>query len=353
MFIAFNKYKKNIALNETFESYNELLLLAKHIFLVLMETPTTAVTSNGYYTYIYRLTPDNLYFEITPLIDYIIWPDGFAQEDVDFYNKQGHNGIPRREYNGLHFKLPSFNDFNIIKEFVKNAKIGIYVDRYDELMRQITGSGKYNGVYVSFDADNHNNTEINIINKYFEKTKKNYENIFPDGIIILNSDYINTNENRKVLSTIVHELQHAYDNWRSEGKFARTNISKQYINATKKAIDFRNAIDKKYLSKELRTKEPTKEEMEEFKLLAAKQYKLYISLPYEQIAFFYDSISEVDFFSDIDELTIRPFKDVYEDFINAFSKYKYLSQKQKNIIGKKFYIFYDKFKNGLHKLNNK
>lgn len=126
-------------------------------------------------------------------------------------------------------------------------------------------------------------------------------------------------------STLLHELQHAYDNWRSKGK---------YIEEIKKM--------------EIKLKEGF--------------YEKYLNLKHEIDARFTQTISDINFkdvdwdlsseFSNTDFLyTILPFKEILKDFKRLFKGYDILNRKDKVRVDKKLAQFYQ-FEKGLINKHN-
>jgi len=107
---------------------------------------------------------------------------------------------------------------------------------------------------------------------------------------------------RKVLA---HELQHAYDYFRSKGKYSRN----------KKTDEYRKEVDERGLETNKIAQE------------------LYFKLPHEQWARFTETIEDLDFNAD--------FKDVLNQFKSKFRKYNLLSEMEKNRLTKALYKYYD------------
>lgn len=118
-------------------------------------------------------------------------------------------------------------------------------------------------------------------------------------------------------SILLHELQHAYDDYRSSGKFSNVKISKEKL--------------KDILQK----------------------YDVYYNVPHEVSAYITAYIYETPLYQwDLekswetgkDEYTIKPFDEVYKRFIDNISKSgfgKYMNAETKKKVIKKFVKFYN------------
>jgi len=128
---------------------------------------------------------------------------------------------------------------------------------------------------------------------------------FPGGLIVMGS------KNSKVF---MHELQHAYDNYRSKSKYTSSKRSVNYEKASNKSdqeISRAEAIN-------------------------------YFRLPHELSAFFINAINDINFFDNKNK--IRPLKDVYKDFIDAFGSWEVLTPKIKKMLVRKLSQYYYKIK---------
>jgi hypothetical protein len=193
----------------------------------------------------------------------------------------------------------------------KYSKLGDFVKEYD-LGFRYSGSLSSLGDFVA-----HNETSGDIIVRYeLAKLQKTIEDVvFPtlkSGKQI-NQEIYNQMCNqvhgrlydRKVLSTILHELQHAYDSWRSQGMFM----------ASKRGYDY----DKEYSNLPKGTP------------ITQKQRDEYDKLEYEINARFTQAIKEIQFYitnTGMDKnkpngyLTPVPFSSVKSQFENNFGAYE-------------------------------
>lgn len=146
--------------------------------------------------------------------------------------------------------------------------------------------------------------------------------------------------------SILHELQHAYDDWRSNGE------------AIKEPDGFIASRDK---DRELMSKgiENLKEEEREF---VGKHYKKYLNLKFEVDARFTTAIEKTSFY-DLDwDLTdkynkevyvIKPFDEVKRKFKSSIHEFRFLTEKEKWRVLRKLGQFYEIEKEFVKELNNK
>ncbi len=116
-------------------------------------------------------------------------------------------------------------------------------------------------------------------------------------------------------STLLHELQHAYDAWRSKGKAFRPQFSAEYIRQQELAnkIKFKGDL--------------TPEELEAI----GNSYKAYLNLVHEINARYAQTMHRVRIkgFDDNFNDTLNPWKDVFSQFKLNFNGWRLLSDKMK------------------------
>jgi ADP-ribose pyrophosphatase YjhB (NUDIX family) len=118
-------------------------------------------------------------------------------------------------------------------------------------------------------------------------------------------------------STLIHELQHAYDAWRSKGKAFDTQLNPNYV----KQQDLASRLEKK--AKE----ELTPEEIDAL----GNSYKAYLNLVHEINARYAQAMQKVrvkgidDNFND----TLKTWDDVFRQFKLYFDGWRFLSDKMK------------------------
>jgi len=114
-------------------------------------------------------------------------------------------------------------------------------------------------------------------------------------------------------STIIHEIEHAWDSYRSKGKF-NTNAG--------------NAEWHRRLGKE-------------GSLTLGDTMKLYSRTAHEMSSFFVAAVNELNFFYGYaSETDLKPFSVVYDEFKRYYDGYKYLGDKEKKILARKFSQYY-------------
>jgi len=233
-FISYSEYKKEYALNETYESYVELNQLAKDIF------------------------------------------DAYQKKKISINTFYYIQSFTKRKY-------------SVINDLIK-ANIGIII---------VTSKKSSFGAFCE--------------PKYYT-TKKEYQ--YLNGYIIIYNGEL-------YFSTLMHELQHAYDYIRSKGKYVNTkmgNKQEKFLNARASA-SISNIDDLK------------------------KSYKkIYYRTPHEKSAIFVGTLSEINFFLDEEEIILKDFRTVYEEFKEKYKGYDYLTPKDKKILLRKFSQYYYKLK---------
>ncbi len=135
-------------------------------------------------------------------------------------------------------------------------------------------------------------------------------------------------------SSLLHELQHAFDNWRSKGKYQSSN-NKFHDNETKASL--------------IRSKESLDEDEQKF---ISKHYKDYLNLRYEVDARFTQAIKKIEFHDVEWDLTTEysigdflyvmiPFEKVFKSFKRLYHGYKDLYPKEKRRVDKKLGQFFE------------
>jgi len=170
-------------------------------------------------------------------------------------------------------------------------------------------SEKDNKIYINLNDENY----INRVKSYAidadEHTSAEYEKIL---VYLLNYS---------LKRTIIHELQHAYDDFISNGKYATDKRSKNYYaNANNK----HNSFDPK--SK-----------------ISDEQYKIYYNLPHEYWARFSEALANMDVRPDLDD-----FNATLNDFKRGFDGYETLLPNAKKRILNSLYKYYDLKKDNLN-----
>ncbi len=254
-FISYNEYKN--VLNETFESFQELKILAKDLFEALDKTLKIQGTRAKFYTQV--------------------------KKNKIYYIKR----IVKRK-------------FKVIDEFV-NSSIGIMRSESKDFSR---------GSYVQ-PKDYH---EIKSILP--DREISELQQIYPNGIIVIYVYDINV---------IIHELEHAYDDFRAKGKLTNTRMGYRFEDKYKKFNKISSPEEKS-------------------KYYEGPFLQTYYRTPHEMSAFFTKALNTINFFRDDNEMILRDFRDIYEDFKDTYQGYEYLTPKDKNILARKLSQYYYKMK---------
>jgi len=244
-FISYNSYKNNLVINETYESYVELKILAKDIF------------------------------------------DAFKKGKI--------------EANKIYYiQLFTNKTYKVINNLL-SANIGIIFTSKEY--------GEPRGTFIGSD-------------EYSKEEAKQYKAKYPNGYIIIRGEVY--------FDTLVHELQHAYDSLRSNGKYSYSKIGYKQRDLLEKPYKWT------YRNEEERDKQ--------FKEYSEYYMKLYHRSPHEISAKFSGTLSNIKFFYDENEIYLRNFNDVYDEFKEKFPGYEYLTPKDKKILARKFSQYYYKLK---------
>lgn len=217
--------------------------------------------------------------------------------------------------------------FTILKDFIKNTELVVKHESKDK--------ASIRGNYFRNDEDQHNITIFfdmkgllkDINDKYLKLHKNDDLDEYYDYYFTL---YLHGHD------TLIHELQHAYDSYRSNGKFVNTRFNNDL-----KKIDF---ISKK--------KEGTLTQ-DEINLIE-KNRKEYFGIQHEVNARYTQALKETSFYnvgSGFHNFTPKPFKDVLEDFLLNFTSWEYLSNKMKKRVKNRLYKDWIIFNNEFEKEN--
>jgi len=333
-FISYNKYKKILVLNETYESYVELKKLAKEV-------------------------QDKLYYDKER-------PDRSTFKKVD---KSARKLKEEYENKIIGIKdLVNINNYTTLKDFLElNTRIvflknddagaaGEYTSQKELLQKESTRTHK---LIKNFSNLNFGNLKGGIISIY--------EHIFPMKIIL-------------------HELQHAYDDYRSKGKYSNKKQKKKLLSKeqyklmasdefandpivkhiqdnvpdilnVKSIKDMNELLDELDINYLLRTKnseslnindETVKDYKHKVELICKYwiqtriNMRNYFKSNNEQSAYFVGTISGIDFFDS--NGNIRNINDVWKEFIKDYGYQAHYTPKIKKILARKFSQYYHKIK---------
>ena len=157
----------------------------------------------------------------------------------------------------------------------------------------------------------------------------------PDELITVSTAFSNDNKRKKLqlrypagiifiytpsLRTIIHELEHAWDFYRSKGKYTKTKSGETYF----KEVN--------------RSGENTEERKKHVK-------ELYVRSMHELSAFFTAAVAKTDFFYGKDETDFKPFNVVYDEFKDNFEGWwQHLGEDEKKRVTRKFSQYYYRLK---------
>lgn len=235
--------------------------------------------------------------EIYLLADQII--EFFAKRNDKFYKEIKEDGyiedyLVKMVFNPSKYKtlIPFISQFDLLIQFNKDEN------------RNIKGEFSMNSDTYEPSAS----IIINTNNKWFESNiEMGYDKYKDNEYEILKYGLSKT-----FRSSIAHELQHAYDYFRSEGKFSKSKQSAEFY----KQVNKDNILDG----------------------FSPEAEKMYNNLPHEQWARFTETMEELVFDGG--------FKDVLNQFKDKYRNFNALSEKDKNRLIKALYVYYDNKKGG-------
>lgn len=215
-----------------------------------------------------------------------------------------------------YFKIYYLNDFvtkkfKTIQDFINNGNIGI---TYNNPTKQSSVGGFY-AQQCEFDK--------------FELSKEKIEDLKQkiNGLIVI----------RKLRrSIILHELNHAYDDYRSHGKFVEHKRQKKFIKLSLPDI---NDLTGVYKSKE--------EYNEKYKKFIQKQSKYFTSYsrnPHEISSYFVQTIRSINFFIDKKQMILKDIHILWDEFKEKYQDFKVLTPNMKKDLARKFSQYYYKLK---------
>lgn len=242
-FISYKKYTQEHVINETYESFRELQILAREIIKSYIEGPV----------------------EINKL-----YPLSELAESIKY---------------------------NVLKDFIESG-VGFY----------ITDDITEGGSYIPFQR-----YDRSFKDDFIQKDK------YKIGIVLINLHYANSR-------IIIHELEHAWDDYRAKGKLLKTKLGSRYKDRAENVISQNKGGDL---------------------LDHSNLRRLYYRTPHELSAYFTQTLERIRFFEEYRApyKVLRNFKDLYEEFQNIFQGYEYLTPKDKKVLARKFSQYYYKLKN--------
>jgi predicted HD phosphohydrolase len=222
-----------------------------------------------------------------------------AEQNYPRYNKSGSFDY----LYGININSVDSSKFKKLAEFIDKTNIQIYI-----LPKQRGGNKGAYGMYLGdYDPSEGREIEINVDLPYIkEKIDEKLRNGPVTGKDVLYGIH------SELFSPLIHELQHAYDDFRSKNKIYQSKEYKQYLDTYMKG----------------KVRDEIGDDIE--------KVKRYLNLPHEIWARFSQAIQKTSFYTfDIDEekekliYFMNPIKDVIRDFQRSFYGFSVLSEKMK------------------------
>ena len=197
--------------------------------------------------------------------------------------------------------------YPILKEFIKESGIRV------EFSNKAGTSGVYVGgslkrIYIKMDTKPFANDFAYQVDIAMHLLKK----LPPESKMINALDIV---MGANIRSTLIHELQHAYDDWRSGGKYDRN----------KRTADYRKTYSTDTLSGGDVTFSP-------------EHWAKYVQLPHEYWARFSQTVRDIFMFPAAYE---KPFPDIQKKFVEKFPGYKLMQEPDKKRLLKALYKYWD------------
>jgi len=220
---------------------------------------------------------------------------------------------------GTYLNDVNAENYDELKNFIKEANISITI-------QQKHPDSTTKGMYTTYSGEipykpEHPNDIVIYIDDIPELYSKINNEIKEYGVDKYNVNFLHTDLFYDMYDTLVHELQHAYDDYRSKGKTYQT---KEY---------------QKYLEKYIRGNVESQINKD------IEQAKKYVNLPHEIWARFSQAMiktrfTKMDFKDKKVILEMKPIRKVVKDFKRHFDHYRELSDKMKRKLMNKVVQFW-------------
>lgn len=265
-FISYNSYKKENALNETYESFEELYELASDIYEQFTKK-----------------------FSLKKIKSYV------------FYNIK---------------KFIKY-DYVMLKDFLDNTSIGI--------------------IYVKKRPDAHIDTGAFVVKK---KSFKNTFNVEFIDDLTKTFDYIIVVYTMQT-TTILHELQHTYDFYRSKNKYEESKKHKKHVEITRNYNVMKELLDKGVSG----DKESVEKILQKMNRTFDDYYTSYVRQQDEISSHFVQTLPLLTFYVKTKgKRLMRNLDNVWYEFMIKYPGYNRLTPKQKKTLARKFSQYYYKVK---------
>ena len=136
--------------------------------------------------------------------------------------------------------------------------------------------------------------------------------------------------------TILHELQHAYDDYRSLRKFIETKRFDKFVKLDRP--------ENTLVASGVTTKEDIQNKLKKLRNTRVHWTNSYTRLPHEKSAFFVQTIKKTDFFIDEKKLILKDIRTVWEEFKHNYQNWFSLTPKMQKDVMRKFSQYYYKIK---------
>jgi hypothetical protein len=258
-----------------------------------------------------------------------------ASMAIERCERRNKNNREINHFDTILLKMVNPYGLDTLKGFMKDfGELGVYIITKEEFeqhsigeaayMREYNDDGSVSQRWVLLQEDDYT---INRCNEYI---REEWETSTPHEISLKIRDLLY----RKYRKAALHELQHAYDDWRSGGKA----LNKPH--AHKKNEPRYTELAKKDLSE-------LKEEEREFH---AKHFIEYLNLDHEVNARFIAAVEAIDFIvfdldasfdQDRNVYVLRPFHEVVKSFKSKMYPFHVLTEEQKKKVLRKLGQFYE------------
>ncbi|MFW6225364.1 MAG: hypothetical protein ACOC3V_00230 [bacterium] len=254
-------------------------------------------------------------------------------KEVANFNYEHYNDIGKFDYlYGIKLSRIDSKNYNVLSDFINDMNIHIsFMPMGDDIPR---------GTYVTYYLDKEKGEKFNPRHERSIEIRYDYDELKKDVDELLNYKNNNITSNDlyfklfyKLYSALVHELQHAYDEYRSKHKMYQSKENIEYV--------------KKYGKEGIK-----KEQLDDL-----NKMKEYLNLPHEIWARFSQAMINVNFYTfdflDNDTIEYRMYSihDVVKDFKRKFHEFKSLSDEMKKKLINKVVQFWHFEKDKIEKLN--
>lgn len=249
-----------------------------------------------------------------------------ARENLDRFKEKNRFTF----FQGLYLRsiLEKFPDnYKKLYDFLKNTNIYVYFLTDDKCSK--------GGTYQTYDKEYRSSDERGITLYMKCDIAKEFDDLVKEQGEKLNSTDLYSKMYYKFQSILLHELQHAFDDFRSKGKTYQTKDYQKY-------------------------KEKYEKEAMQDVAYDVNQAKSYLNLPHEIWARFSQAVDKIRFYS-VDfiengdnillKFDMKPMENVLKNFISEFNGWKILNDSMKKKLSNKVIQFWHFEKDKIKKKN--